>query len=123
MRQCGNRQFRSLNLSDSEGLAGRNFGHIIRGAMADTDQDRADFAEQLLHIHQHLAELRASVNVLKVFEAMRLNPVGPLKGLESLQRLEEKRSTLDPLSQLVKEAAEVTEALKKARELGGTHEA
>lgn len=79
-------------------------------------------SEQMLALSGQLSELRASVNVLKVIESMRLNPVEPIEGLKALRQLEEKQQALDPSAQELKDVSEMIEALKLWKNTsGGRH--
>ena len=82
----------------------------------------ATLTEQFIAMGSQLAELRASVNVLKVLEAIRMSPADPVEGLKALRQLEEKQQSLDPQAQEAKKYSEMIEALKQWKS-GGKHRA
>lgn len=89
--------------------------------MSDEPIKASDFAEQLLILNQQIGELRASVNVLKVLEALRLNPTDPASGVKAIQHLEQKQLSLDPSEQLRQEAFELIDAVKQWKKMGEPH--
>jgi hypothetical protein len=89
--------------------------------MTDEPIKAADFAKQLLILNQQIANLRASLNVLKVLEAMRLSPDDVPEGLKGLRQLEEKQLNSDPHEQARKEAFDLIDAVEQWKQLGGQH--
>lgn len=88
----------------------------------DDEQIKKQFAtlsEQFLVFNNQLIKLRASVHVLKVFEAMRLSPVDPVEGLKFLRQLEEKQKERDPQAQELKEVLELMKEWKSRKKTGG----
>ena len=78
--------------------------------------------EQILSLHNTVAELRASVNVLKGILAIQLNPDDPADGAKQIQSLEAQFLNFDPNLPARQRAAEIIEAVKLARKHGGSHE-
>jgi hypothetical protein len=87
--------------------------------MSDEFVKAADFAEQLLILNQQLANLRSSVNVLKVLEARRLSPDDVRLGLKALLKLEEIQLSTDPSEAQRKEVFELIDAVKEWKKTGG----
>jgi hypothetical protein len=94
---------------------------IIHGAMSDEPIKASEFAEQLLILNQQLANLRASVNVLRVLEAKKLSPDDVRQGLEALVQLENIQLHADPSQKVLKESAELIDALKQWKKMGEPH--
>jgi len=80
----------------------------------------AGLSEHLIGFQRQIADLRASVEVLKVLEAMRLNPTDPQKGLELIRQLEQRHLELDPLEQKRNELGELVKILQKMKATGAT---
>ena len=81
-----------------------------------------NLTEQILSLHNSMADLRASVNVLKGILAIQLNPDNPADGAKQIQSLEEKFLNFDPNLPARQRAAEIIDAVKLARKHGGPHD-
>lgn len=75
-------------------------------------------SEQMIHMGGALAQLRASVNVLKVYVASQMSPDDPSAALESLRQLEETLLANDQNEQERQEAAQIIDAVKEWRKMG-----
>ena len=89
--------------------------------MSDEPIKASDFAEQLLILNQQLVNLRASMNVLRVLEARRLSPDDVRQGLEALGQLENIQLNADPSHKVLKESAELIDAVKQWKKMGERH--
>jgi hypothetical protein len=78
--------------------------------------------EQFLILDKNLAQLKASVDVLKGILAIQLNPDDPLDGARQLRDLENQVLKFDSNAPARQQAAEVIEAVKLWKKHGGPYE-
>jgi len=81
----------------------------------------ATLSKQLLILESNQAALRAAVSVLKCLTAIEMSPDDPLEALNRLQGLEKMLLKSDPNALARQEAAEVIEAVRLWKKLGGGH--
>ena len=86
------------------------------------DDAISQLIEQMLTLNKSLAELRASVAVLKGVLAFQLNPDDPRDGARQIQDLQDRVLTSDPNASARQQAADVVEAIKLAKKHGGPYE-
>jgi hypothetical protein len=82
----------------------------------------ATLTGQLLTLDKGLADLRASVTVLKGILAIQLNPDDPIDGAKQIRSLEDEVLKFDPNASARRQAADVIEAVKLWKKHGGPHE-
>jgi hypothetical protein len=84
----------------------------------------ATISEQFIVLEEQIAELRASVTVLKGILAIQLSPDDPLEGAKQLRHLEDAVLKRDPNASARQQAADVIEAVRLWQKTGGgKHEA
>jgi hypothetical protein len=80
--------------------------------------------EQFINLGQQMAELRASVTVLKSLAILDLSPEDPIGAATQLRNLEQIVLKSDPETSVRQQAADVIEAVKLWKQHGGgKHEA
>jgi len=86
------------------------------------DDAIAGLLEQMLTLEKGLADLRASVTILKGVSAFQLNPDDPKEGARKIRDLEDHVLKFDPNASARQQAADVIEAVKLWKKHGGPFE-
>ena len=82
------------------------------------DDSLLEFGRHLLNLDADIAELKASVNALKIVLASQLTPENPLESLEQIEHFEKKLLKNDPSRQERKKALDTLDAIQKWIERG-----